>query len=228
MGPGSRCLGNDIPDAQWWQMPLPESPTTKPSYIEPRSMIQGMIDEDNTQIAAFSNLAYQCASTFRETNYMGGCNGARIRFSPESEWETNEGTSDALADLEAVRTTYPDVSYADLIVLAGQTAIEAAGGLAMAFCGGRVDAASGEGSDTLAPRVYQPAVVSVKDDIEVKGLSVVEGVALFGRPKTSATLSNQFFIDLKNGTGTFSAEELALLEDDDLSAAVDSFAADEA
>jgi catalase (peroxidase I) len=83
---------------------------------------------------------------------------------------------------------------ANIIVLAGQTAIESVGnaGMAMAFCGGRVDAKDANGSNSLAPCVYFPAVVSVRDDMQVKGLIAPEGVALAGR----GSLSNQFYKDL--------------------------------
>jgi hypothetical protein len=176
-------------------------------------MIQELLDADGDNYDAFVNLAYQCASTFRETDYRGGCNGARIRFEPESAWEVNAGTADALTTLEAVKTAYPDASYADIIVLAGQTAIESAGGEAQPFCGGRVDAEDGSGSEGLGPRVYDPPVVSIRDDMEVKGLSAREGVALAGRA-FGTTFSNQFYKDLLANNGTFTDDELALLEDE--------------
>ena len=210
MGPWERCIGDNVPEPQWWQYPLPAAPDTKPDYIGPRSMIQGMIDSDANNIAAFSNLAYNCASTFRETDYKGGCNGARIRFAPQIEWESNTGAAEALETLESVKAAYPDVSYADL----------------MAFCGGRVDATDGAGSEMLAPRVYEPAVVSVRDDMQVKGLTEEEGVALFAR-SVSNTVSNQYFIDLLESNGDFSAEELALVEDADFAVIVEAYASDE-
>ena len=146
MGSRERCLGDNVPPAQWWQFPLPEAPSTLPDYGPARLAIQSMIDDDSSNIAAFANLAYRCAATFRETDYSGGCDGARIRFEPESSWPENEGTDATLAMLESVQTANSDVSWADLIVLAGQTAVEAAGGNTMTFCGGRTDASDGLGS----------------------------------------------------------------------------------
>ena len=130
MGTVDRCLGDEVPPAQEWQSPLPDPPTNlaEIDFVAIRSAIQSLVDEDSTKIGAYTNLAYRCASTFRETDYQGGCNGARIRFSPESDWVSNTGTTDAFSTLESVKTSFPAVSYADLIVLAGQTAVEAAGG----------------------------------------------------------------------------------------------------
>ena len=72
------------------------------------------------------------------------------------DWDVNAGAEDALALLEPVKASYPDVSYADLIVLVGQAAIEAAAGSALTFCAGRVDAMDGAGSKNLDPRTYAP------------------------------------------------------------------------
>ena len=144
MGPATRCIGEYVRDPQHWQHTLPEYSGELPDFTSVRTKIQELLDSDDTNYRAFVNLAYQCASTFRETDYRGGCNGARIRFSPEADWEVNAGTSDALTTLASVKEAYPDATYADIIVLAGQTAVESAGGLAQPFCGGRVDAEDGK------------------------------------------------------------------------------------
>ena len=225
MGPATRCIGEYVLPPQHWQHTLPEFTGELPDFTSVRTKIQELLDSDDANYEAFVNLAYQCASTFRETDYQGGCNGARIRFSPEAEWEVNAGTSDALATLASVKEAYPDASYADIIVLAGQTAVESAGGKAQPFCGGRVDAEDGLGSEELAPRVYTPPVVSIRDDMQVKGLSAREGVALAGR-FFGPTFSNQFYQDLLAGSGTFTADELALLEDE-FKAIVEEYASDE-
>jgi len=80
------------------------------------------------------------------------------------------------------------------------------------FWAGRVDAFDAAGSDILEPRVYEPVVVSVRDDMQVKGLKPAEGVALYARPRTDGILSNDYFVNLKAGEGAFSENELALLE----------------
>jgi catalase (peroxidase I) len=226
MGPATRCIGEYVLPPQHWQHTLPEFEGELPDFVAVRAKIQELLDADDTNYDAFVNLAYQCANTFRETDYRGGCNGARIRFAPESEWEVNAGTADALATLEAVKGAFPNASYADIIVLAGQTAIESAGGEKQPFCGGRVDAEDGSGSENLQPRVYDPAVVSIRDDMQVKGLSAREGVALAGRP-TGSNFTNQFYIDLLAGNGNFTEDQAALLEDE-FKDIVEVYAGDEA
>jgi catalase (peroxidase I) len=210
MGPVSRCIGDNIPPVQNFQSPLPAATATKPDYVAVRTEIQNLLDADEANTAAFVNLAYQCASTYRATDYKGGCNGARIRFSPEADWEVNKGTVEALETLGPIKEEFEYVSMSDIIVLAGQVAIEGLGGISVAFCGGRVDATDAAGSEILAPRTYEPTVVSIRDDMQVKGLSARQGVALAGR----STLSNQFYKDLLAGNGDFTNEELALLEDE--------------
>ena len=66
-------------------------------------------------------LSFQCAGTFRSTDYLGGCNGARIRFPPEANWSVNIAMDDALTLLQGVKDQFPTgLSWADLIVLAGK------------------------------------------------------------------------------------------------------------
>ena len=101
MGPSSRCIGDDVPPPQPFQNDLPAAPEKLPNYVPIRKKIEDLLDGDDDNADAFINLAYRCASTFRKTDYHGGCNGARIRFAPESEWEANAGTKDALDKLGA-------------------------------------------------------------------------------------------------------------------------------
>lgn len=96
----------------------------------------------------------------------------------------------------------------------------------MDFCGGRVDADNADHSGILAPRTYSPAVVSIRDDMQVKGLTAREGVALAGRPTSDGDFTNKFYKDLKAGNGDFTSEELALLEEE-FEAIVTEYAEDE-
>ena len=199
-----------------------------PDYVPVRSRIQALLDQGFAKPEVFINLAYRCASTFRATDYRGGCNGARIRFEPESSWPTNVGTSDSLALLNSIQQQYNNVSYADLIALAGLTSLASMNSKHnLTFCGGAVDATDGNGSDILAPRVYSMPNITVTDDFQVKGLTPEQGVAMASR----MNVSSQYYVNLAaagaNGGGNFTADELALLTGD-LRAIVDSFAADEA
>ena len=106
MGPYTRCVGTDVPPPQAFQLPLPDAPfslTNKYKYKEAMRAIenivfsvQSIIEPDTfggqpSYAALFVTLAYQCASTFRITDYAGGCNGARIRLYPQNTWASNVG-----------------------------------------------------------------------------------------------------------------------------------------
>jgi len=236
MGPVTRCIGDNIPAVQEFQMPLPTPPETLPDFSTIASDIQDMIKEKSIS-KDIAHLAYQCASTYRATDHTGGCNGARIRFSPEAEWANNMGTKETLATLSPIKEKYPDLSWSDLIVLAGNIAVESAGGKKMKFCGGRTDASDGKGSEFLAPRKYEPATVSVRDDMEVKGLSARQMVALAGRPSDMGDeMSNNFFKMLlletedmaaSSRSAKFAAEHFALVKDPEFKAIVQEYADDE-
>lgn len=224
MGPAIRCIGDNVPPPQPFQYTLPDAPETLPDYIPIRKAIQTILDENENAADALINLAYRASSTHRATDYRGGVNGARIRFEPESTWPSNEGTADALMLLEPVKEQFSDATYADLIVLAGITALEQeTEGLELAFCGGYVDADNGNASEGLAPRIYSTPYITVKDDCEVKGLSMEECVALASRNM----VSSQYYTDLLAGsTEKFDEYELALLEEE-FKPIVQKFAADE-
>ena len=92
-----------------------------------------------------------------------------------------------------------------------------------------MDADDGDGSETLAPRVYNPARITVTDDWEVKGLSVEQGVALF----SATALGSQYYVDLlaaddSSNTNGYTKEELALVTDEGLKPIVEKYAEDEA
>jgi catalase-peroxidase len=115
------------------------------------------------------NTAWASASTFRGSDSRGGANGARIRLAPQKDWEVNEPAKLAkiLATLEAVRSEFHRsaaggrrISLADLVVLGGSAAIEAAAKKAgydvtVPFSPGRTDAVSEE-TDVDSFRVLEP------------------------------------------------------------------------
>lgn len=219
MGPISRCLGENIPPAQPFQAPLPESPDSLPDFIPIREKIQSIIDSNIGKRQAFISLVSKCASSFRATDYHGGCNGAHIRFDDDLE------TQDTISTLTTIKDEYNEASFADLIVLAAQVSLEDAGSNAMAFCAGRTDA-SEKNREFVKPIVYDTQLrnsVKVRDSMAVQGLSVRQGVALAGLPNKSEDLSNDFFMKLMKASdegnqGDFSHEEWALTEDEELRA----------
>ena len=181
MGPKARCIGEMVPPAQPFQTPLPRAPRKKPRFISVRSQIQAKLNSGALKPNDLIRLAFQCANTFRNTDYSGGCNGARIRFEPQSTWPINKGLAQVISELDSIRRGR--VSLADVIVLAGNTAIEAVRGNTMELCGGRVDAVDAEFTADLGPRDFvKSATILLRDDISLKGLTLQEGVALFGRP----------------------------------------------
>ena len=82
MGPRERCLGGMVPPAQQWQTPLPKAPRRKPNYVGIRSRIQSQLNSGDLKSTDLIRLAFQCSSTFRNTDYKGGCNGCLLYTSP--------------------------------------------------------------------------------------------------------------------------------------------------
>eukprot|EP00892_Ulva_mutabilis_P011433 jgi/Ulvmu1/8662/UM046_0067.1 len=211
MGPVERCTGPDVPPPQPFQDPLPAgggrsvldsvkdtvkaAVTSAPGWEDIKAAVREAAAGERER-GLLAELAYGCAATFRATDFKGGCNGGRIRFPPQLEWPSNNGAKEALALLDPIHAKFADhISYADLIVLAGDVAVEAAGSSAPSFCPGRVDAENGETSIDLSPRTYyQDPLTAAHDTQQVMGLSPAQYVALAARPTAeSPTLSNTLF-----------------------------------
>ena len=168
MGPVSRYLGALVPKEQLiWQDPLP----TKPKKVIGKSEIQTLTKKilaSDLSIAQLVTTAWASASTFRATDKRGGANGARIRLEPQRSWESNrpKELKKTLATLEKIQTSFnkksdKKVSMADLIVLAGCVAIEAAAKNAgikasVKFTPGRVDATQDQ-TDIASFAVLEPS-----------------------------------------------------------------------
>merc|ERR1719348_2767801 len=184
MGPRSRCANEDAPPAQPWQNPLPERTEPLPDFSLVKQSIEDILRSQAEATGLFTRLAWQCSSTFRSTDYLGGCNGARIRFSPQKDWPVNINVDNAIESLMPVKESHGhNLSWADLIVLAGNTALEKAGGKHFAFCGGRTDALDGLGSEFLAPKIMgniSETIEHFKDYISIMGLTQTEFTALIG------------------------------------------------
>lgn len=176
MGPVERCVGPNIPPAQGFQLPLPHPPK-KLADITAVARDLSKLMERNGAEHDFVRLAFQCASSFRATDYRFGCNGAHIRF--HLDWPINDGLSDTLDMLEPIQKKYRSgLTWADLIVLAGNVGAERIGSPKLSFCPGRSDAVSGW--KDVSYKIDQPAA-SVDDMIELyqrRGETAKEFVAL--------------------------------------------------
>ncbi|MEM7476753.1 MAG: catalase/peroxidase HPI [Planctomycetota bacterium] len=166
MGPVSRLLGPEVPEAQLWQDPVPDagSATINEADI---AALKGKIREADLTVGELVSTAWASASTFRITDKRGGANGARIRLAPQKDWEVNEPQQLArvLSTLEKIQgefnsTSSRKVSMADLIVLGGTAGVEAAAQKAgydikIAFSPGRTDATQ-EMTDVDSFAVLEP------------------------------------------------------------------------
>jgi catalase-peroxidase len=113
-------------------------------------------------ISELVSTAWASASSFRGSDKRGGANGARIRLAPQKDWEVNKGAAKVIAALEAIqKESSKKVSLADLIVLAGCAAVEAAAkkagvNVTVPFSPGRTDASQAQ-TDAQSFAPLEPA-----------------------------------------------------------------------
>lgn len=165
MGPNTRYLGKEAPsEILIWQDPVP-TPEHAPISEADIAELKAKILACGLNTAELVSTAWASASTFRGSDKRGGANGARIRLAPMKDWEVNQPAQLAkvLDALEAIRTDFgKPVSMADMIVLAGTAAVEAAakaGGhdVSVPFTPGRGDATQ-EMTDIESVDVLKPVV----------------------------------------------------------------------
>jgi catalase-peroxidase len=158
MGPKCRYLGPEVPAEDLiWQDPIPavDHPLVDAHDV---AALKAKILASGLTVAELVATAWASASTFRGSDKRGGANGARIRLAPQKDWEANEPAQLAkvLRVLESIRSAFDaaapggkKISTADLIVLAGSAAIEAAATAAghaieVPFAPGRTDASAAQ------------------------------------------------------------------------------------
>src|SRR5258706_10362492 len=148
MGRIARYLGPLVPkESLPWQDPIPalDHPLIGEEDI---AALKAEILGSGLSVSDLVSTAWASASTFRGSDKPGGANGARIRLSPEKDWDVNQPAELAkvLQTPEVVRKAFgKKVSLADVIVLAGGAAIEKAAKAAghdvkVPFAPGRMDA----------------------------------------------------------------------------------------
>jgi catalase-peroxidase len=169
MGPRARYLGPEVPAEELiWQDPIPAA-TYQQIDNQDITALKAQILASGLSTSELVSTAWASASTFRGSDKRGGANGARIRLAPQKYWAANNPAQlskvlDALEKIQQsfnqAQTTGKQVSLADLIVLGGVAAIEAAAKQAghtitVPFTAGRTDA-SQEQTDVESFAVLEP------------------------------------------------------------------------
>jgi len=169
MGPRVRYLGPEVPAEELiWQDPIPAAshPLIDAQDI---AALKSKILASGLPISQLVSTAWAAASTFRGGDKRGGANGARIRLAPQKDWDVNQPTQLAtvLKALEGIQAAFNSaqpggkkVSLADLIVLAGNTAVEQAAknaghNVSVPFSPGRTDATQAQ-TDVESFEVLEP------------------------------------------------------------------------
>ena len=166
MGPVSRYVGSHVPtQTQLWQDVVPPCDH---DLVDDAAIaeLKGSVLSSGLSVGRLVLTAWASASSYRVTDHRGGADGARVRLEPQRSWAANEPEALAIAldTLEAIRTAFNasrsdgiQISLADLIVLAGNAAIEAAASAAgysvvVPFRPGRNDASAAQtDADSFAP-----------------------------------------------------------------------------
>jgi len=171
MGPRSRYLGPEVPAEELiWQDPIPPV-NHKLVDAQDIASLKGVILASGLSVSQLVSTAWASASTFRGSDKRGGANGARIRLSPQKDWEVNQPDKLAtvLQTLERIQKEFNSaqsggekVSFADLIVLGG--------------CAGVEQAAKNAGQDVTVP--FTPGRMDAsQDQTDVESFAVLEPVA---------------------------------------------------
>lgn len=189
MGPRSRYLGAEVPREELiWQDPVPAADH---EIIDEQNIeaLKGKILASGLSVSRLIKTAWASASTFRGSDKRGGANGARIRLSPQKDWEVNEPAElkAALEVYEKIQSAFnaagkTKVSLADLIVLGGCAAIEQAAknagmDITVPFVPGRTDA-SQEQTEIHSFSVLEPKADGFRNYLKSKFSVSAEGLLL--------------------------------------------------
>ena len=210
MGPKARYLGPEVPEEELiWQDPIPEGNS---NYDV--STVKSAIKESGLSIQEMVETAWASASTFRGSDMRGGANGARIRLSPQKNWEVNkpEQLDKVLSTLKEISSSH-NVSLADAVVLAGNVGLEMATSVEVPFTPGRGDA-SEEQTDVGSFAVLEPVADGFRnylqrhftvspeemmlDRAQLLGLSAPEMTVLVGGFRSLGISSNGYGLFSEN------------------------------
>ncbi len=170
MGPRARYLGKLVPKEEFiWQDPIP---AVDHALVDEQDIasLKARVLASGLSISQLVSTAWASAASFRGSDKRGGANGARIRLAPQKDWEANQPAelAQVLSKLEAIQKEFngaqlggKKISLADLIVLGGGAAIEAAAKKAgvevkVPFSAGRMDASQAQ-TDVESFAVLEPA-----------------------------------------------------------------------
>eukprot|EP00579_Thalassiosira_antarctica_P006488 CAMPEP_0201892124 /NCGR_PEP_ID=MMETSP0902-20130614/35804_1 /ASSEMBLY_ACC=CAM_ASM_000551 /TAXON_ID=420261 /ORGANISM="Thalassiosira antarctica, Strain CCMP982" /LENGTH=763 /DNA_ID=CAMNT_0048423505 /DNA_START=85 /DNA_END=2373 /DNA_ORIENTATION=- len=176
MGPKSRHLGPYLPTEDLiWMDPIPTADhgtITANDVQRLKSMILDAVNRSKVSISDLVKAAWASASTYRFTDHRGGANGGRVHLEPQKNWHVNDPNclSKVIAVMEEIQNNsfnkmqnQSSCSFADLIILGGNTAIEEAARRAghtnvrVPFVPGRTDALQSE-TDVTSFNVLQPSM----------------------------------------------------------------------
>ena len=179
MGPITRYLGPLVPKGQLlWQDP---TPSVDHGLVGEQDIaaLKATVLASGLSISQLVSTAWASAATFRGSDKRGGANGARIRLAPQKDWEANQPAQLALVletlgsiqrDFNGTQSGNKKISMADMIVLAGSAAVEAAAKKAghevtVGFTAGRTDA-SQEQTDVHSFAVLEPSADGFRNFIK--------------------------------------------------------------
>jgi catalase-peroxidase len=210
MGPKSNYIGPEVPKEDLiWQDPIPVG-NTDYEVVAVKEKISGL----GLSIQEMAETAWASAYTYRGSDMRGGANGARIRLAPQKDWEVNkpEQLAKVLAAYQGVSDD-TGVSVADIIVLAGNLAIEKASGMEVPFTPGRGDASDDqtdpESFEYLEPlsdafRNYHRSGLSVTaeemmlDKAQLLGITAPEMTVLLGGMRSLGITASDYGLVSEN------------------------------
>jgi catalase-peroxidase len=183
MGPRARYVGKLVPqEVLIWQDPIPEVDHPLISDTD-ADALKAKILASGLTVPQLVSTAWASASTFRRSDKRGGANGARIRLAPQKDWEVNQPAQlkTVLAKLEEIQKGFgKKVSLADMIVLAGNAAVEKAAkdagvDVKVPFKPGRMDA-SQEQTDVESFAPLEPRADGFRNYINDKKMQFLSPV----------------------------------------------------